>query len=550
MAETTTSPNIRPSPWAPFRYGAFTVLWLATAISNIGTWMHDVGAGWLMTELSTSPFTVASVQAATTLPVFMFALLAGALADIVDRKALLILVNLLMAAAAAILAVLVSLKLVTPLILIVFTFLLGTGAAFMAPAWQAIVPVLVTRKNLSAAVALNSAGINISRAIGPALAGFLIVAFGLWAPFALNALSFAGIIAALIWWRAPAKPRTDLPPEHVSSAIVAGWRYVANSRPLRATLIRAAAFFIFSSAYWAMLPLIARDLLSGGPTFYGFLLGAVGGGAVLGALILPTVQAWLGPDRTVAAGTSGTAVALGVFAIIDNQPIALAVSALAGVSWIAVLSSLHVSAQTALPDWVRARGLSFFLTVFFGAMSVGSLIWGQVASHAGIAISLMVAAGGAVFTIPLTWRAKLNQGELLDLAPSMHWPAPAVSVLDPRQGGPVMIQVAYKVGAENRVPFTALMHKLRQARQRHGGYNWTLMQSAETPGIFMETWFEASWSEHLRHHERVSGEDRKLQDDIKTLLAEGSRPDVQHYLASLRDSDSETQSQSTQSETG
>ena len=438
------------------------------------------------------------------------------------------------AAAAAGLAILVALKLVTPLILIVFTFLLGTGAAFMAPAWQAIVPALVPKSELSAAIALNSAGINISRAIGPALAGFLIVALGLWAPFALNALSFAGIIAALVWWKSPVKPQHSLPPEHVGAAIIAGWRYVANSQPLRATLVRAAAFFVFASAYWAMLPLIARELLAGGPTLYGLLLGAVGGGAVLGALILPLVKQWLGPDRTVAAGTVGTAAVLAVFATVDSQLVAIVVSAIAGMSWIAVLSSLHVSAQTALPDWVRARGLSFFLTVFFGAMSAGSLVWGQLASSAGIATSLLVAAVGAILMIPLAWRAKLNQGEQLDLAPSMHWPAPAIGNVEAGDRGPVLIQVTYHVRSANQPAFRTLMDELKAARRRGGGYNWTLMESTEEPETFVETWFEASWTDHLRHHDRVSGEDRKLQERIKALLSHEAEPVVKHYLAAFR----------------
>lgn len=205
--------NAKASAWAPLANQTFAVLWLATVLSNVGTWMHDVGAGWLMTELSPSPILVAAVQAATTLPVFLFALLAGAIADIIDRRRLLIVVNLFMAITAATLSLLVSFQLVTPLMLLVFTFLLGTGAAFMAPAWQAIVPSLVPRSQLPAAIALNSAGINVSRAIGPALAGFLIVGVGLAAPFAFNALSFIAIIAALLWWHPPAIKEQRLPSE-------------------------------------------------------------------------------------------------------------------------------------------------------------------------------------------------------------------------------------------------------------------------------------------------------------------------------------------------
>ena len=519
------------SAWAPFCQAAFAVLWTATVLSNVGTWMHDVGAGWLMTELSPSPFVVAAVQAATTLPVFLFALVAGAVADIYDRRRLLILVNALMAVAAACLAVLVALDLVTPAILLVFTFLLGTGAAFMAPAWQAIVPRLVPRADLSAAIALNSMGINVSRAIGPALAGFLIVALGLAAPFALNAISFVGIIAALLWWRPAAAPVRHLPPEHVGAAIRAGLRYAANSGPLRATLLRAGGFFAFASAYWAMLPLIAREVLQGGPTLYGVLLASVGAGAVGGALLLPTIKRRLGPDRTVAAGTIGTALVLVVFAVVPDPVVAAVASVLAGTSWIAVLSSLHVSAQTALPDWVRARGLSIFLTVFFGAMAGGSLIWGQVASQAGIAASLAIAAGGAVLLIPLTWRAKLDQGAAMDLAPSMHWPTPIIADGNPEERGPVMIQVAYDIAEADRGRFVELMQVLAGARRRGGGYGWSLMQDAASPERFVETWFEASWLQHLRHHERVTEADRALQDRVHALHRGDGEPAVMHFVS-------------------
>ncbi|MEM7060976.1 MAG: MFS transporter [Pseudomonadota bacterium] len=525
----TAKPQASVSPMAPFGHRAFTVLWIATVASNIGTWMHDVGAGWLMTELAPSPLMVASVQAATTLPVFLFALLAGAIADIVDRRKLLIWVNVAMGIAAAMMAVMVHLDWITPTVLLLFTFIFGTGAAFIAPAWQAIVPRLVPRPELSAAIALNSMGINVSRAIGPALAGFLIVAAGLAAPFVVNALSVLGIIAALWWWRPEHSKSTTLPPEHVGGAMVAGLRYAMHSGPLKATLLRAFGFFAFASAFWAMLPLVARDVLAGGPTLYGILLAAVGAGAVGGALILPKIKARLGADRTVAAGTAGTAAVLLVLALLPLQPIAVAAAGLAGFSWIAVLSSLNVSAQTSLPDWVRARGLSIFLTVFFGSMSLGSLAWGQVASVWGIPTALIAAAVGAVVVIPLLRIAKLGQGETVDLAPSMHWPTPMVSG-DDDASGPVAVRIDYRVDPQNQSRFGDLMRDLSQSRRRGGGYHWTLMQDAEDPERFIESWTEASWTQHLRHHERVTGADKAIQDEIRTLLHDGTEPRVVHLI--------------------
>ena len=531
-AETATEPpETAPGPWAPFGHSAFAVLWTATVISNVGTWMNDVGAGWLMTELSPSPLVVAAVQAATTLPVFLFALLAGAIADIVDRRKMLLVVNVLLGLTTTALALTVAAGLMTPVLLLVFTFLLGTGAAFLAPAWQAVVPRLVPRAELPSAIALNSMGINVSRAIGPALAGALIVSVGLWAPFAVNAASFIIIVGALLWWRPSAAPGRRMPPERVGAAIAAGLRYAANSGPLRATLVRAAAFFAFASAYWAMLPLIARTVLDGGATLYGLLLGAVGAGAVGGALVLPRIRAKLGPDRTVAAGTLGTALVLTVFALVPSQAVAIGASAIAGLSWIAVLSSLNVSAQTALPEWVRARGLSIFLTVFFGAMSGGSLVWGQIASNFGIPTALLIAAAGAVLLIPLSWKAKLGGHGDLDLAPSMHWPEPMRTDDASDDKGPVAIRVEYRLPPDRQMAFLELAPQLARMRRRNGAWGWEMLRDTAQPDLLIEAWHEPSWEAHLRHHERVTVEDRDLQERIRAFLPDGTEPRVTHLIS-------------------
>lgn len=534
MTTITADQTTQPSAMAPFRHRTFTFLWISNVASNVGTWMHDVGAGWLMTELSPSPMLVAAVQAATTLPIFLFALLAGAVADIVDRRKLLIGVNVAMGVAAAVMAVIVYVQLMTPWLLLAFTFIFGTGAAFIAPAWQAIVPKLVPREDLSSAIALNSMGINISRAIGPALAGFLIVGAGLASPFLINALSVIGIVAALWWWTPPSSPTTSLPPEHVGGAIRAGLRYAVNNGPLKATLIRAATFFLFASAFWAMLPLIAREVLSGGATLYGLLLTSIGAGAVAGAFLLPMVKKRLGADTLVAFGTIGTAAVLLVMAVANHQMIAIAAAAIAGLSWIAVLSSLNVSAQTSLPDWVRARGLSIFLTVFFGSMSLGSLIWGQVASIWTIPSALIVAAIGALAMIPLTRRAHLGLGESLDLTPSMHWPEPVLASKT-TPDGPVMIQVTYQVAENDRSAFRSLMSVLADSRHQGGGYRWSLMNDAADPNSFIETWWEASWLDHQRHHARVTEEIRRLQEQIAALQINMIKPATKHFVMPTSD---------------
>ena len=318
-ATTAPAPAKPPGAFAPFGYAAFALLWSATLISNVGTWMHEVGAGWLMTTLNPSPAVVTLVQAATTLPVFLFALFAGALADRIDKKRMLITINLMLVCVISVLAILVWTERVTPLLLILFTLAVGTGAAFMVPAWQAIVPQLVPRATLKPAIALNSMGINISRAIGPALAGILIASVGLAAPFALNAVSHVVIVIALLFWR----PEPQAPKARTTTILgdmITGLRHVRNNGPMGATVIRAAAFFVFASAYWSLLPLIARGAEGGGSELYGTLMALIGTGAVVGALLLPRLGQRLSSNSTVYIGTGGTILALLILASFGPEP--------------------------------------------------------------------------------------------------------------------------------------------------------------------------------------------------------------------------------------
>ena len=519
------------SAWSPFRHRAFAVLWTATVLSNIGTWMNDVGAGWLMTSLAPSPLMVSLVQAATALPVFLFALPAGALADIVDRRKLLLAVMTAMAVLALAMGAIVHAGVMTPLLLLTFTFALGAGAAFVAPAWQAIVPMLVPRTKLQPAVALNSVGINISRAIGPALGGAVIAAIGIAWPFLLNALSFVAVICALLWWRPPALPPRQLPAERFWNAIRTGLRYARSSGPLKATLVRAVAFFLFASAYWALLPLIARQELAGGPELYGVLLGCIGAGAVGGAMLLPALKAKLGADNLVAAGTVGTAVVLCVFALVREPVAAAAASVLAGASWIAVLANLNVSAQVALPEWVRARGLSIFIAVFFGSMTAGSVLWGQVAALFGIPAALLSAAALALIAIVVSRPFKLQQGLDLDLSPSMHWPEPVVAEPVEPDRGPVMVTIEYRIDPATADEFVAAMEALSRGRKRDGAFAWGLFEDAAEPGRYLEYFLVESWLEHLRQHERVTESDRATQDRVRSFHVGDAPPKVTQLLA-------------------
>jgi MFS family permease len=506
------------SPWSPFRHLTFTLIWTATLVSNIGGWMYSSASAWLMTSLDADPLMVSLVQVATTLPMVLLALPAGAFADIVDKRRFLIGAEIFIAVVSTLFAVLVWLHFVTPVSLLLCTFLIEAGSAATAPAWQSVVPALVPRAELPAAIAMNSVGINVSRAVGPALGGVMTAAFGIAAPFWVNAVSNFGVIGALLRWRSAAHQDSQLPAERFFAALRIGIRHARNNRQLRATLLRAVGFFLFASCYWALLPLVARNQVGGGARFYGIVLGTIGAGAVGGVFWLPWLRATLGRNRVVAVGSAGTAFAMLLYGLSRSPVTAVMASAVAGVCWIAVLSNLNVSAQLALPEWVRGRGLAIYATVFFGSLTAGSVLWGQVARVAGVPMALYLAAAGVLLAIPATWRWKLHTDTDVDLTPSMHWPTPVLSHHVDHEAGHVLVTVEYRVHAANRETFLDAMKLLSHERGRDGAYAWGLFEDAAVPGRFLEYFLVESWLEHLRQHKRVTNADRVLQARINKLL--------------------------------
>jgi MFS family permease len=518
----------------PFRYASFTALWIATIVSNIGGWMYSAASGWLMTSLSPDPLTVSLVQVAASLPMFLLAVPAGAVADLVDLRKLLVGTELAIAVISAAFALIITLDIATPGNLLLFTFLNGVLGAMQAPAWQTVVPQLVPRQHLQGAIAANSVGINISRAVGPALGGVILAKFGFAVPFWLNAVSYLGMVGVLFCWRPPQHGRRHLPVEQFGSAIRTGFRHTKNNPHLRATMIRGAAFFLFATAYWALLPLIAREQIAGGPELYGFILAVIGIGAVGSAFALRWLESKLGADWLVAAGTIGTAIAMALFAVARGPAMALLASVVAGAAWTVAVATLNVSAQVALPDWVRGRGLAMFVTVFMGAMAAGSAIWGQAGSMVGLQAAQFIAAAGAVVAIPLTWRWKLGTGADVDLTPSMHWPEPMMTHEVARHEGPVLVTVEYRIDPRDREQFLAAMDQLGYQRRRNGAYGWGVFEDSASEGRMLETFLVESWLEHLRQHERVTKADQELRDLVNQFHAAGSEPQTTHFVGRER----------------
>ncbi len=516
-------------PWTPLRQPAFRAMWMALLVGNIGTWTHDVAAAWWMTERTGSPLWVSAVQAATTLPVVLFALVAGTLADIVDRRRFLVLAQCWMFAVATLLALLAGEGRLPPEWLLGLTFLLGCGAAMATPAQVAIIPELVPRPMLAPAVALNSLGMNIARSIGPAFGGVVVARWGAQWAFAINAVTFLGVAVVLLRWKRDVA-RPELPVERFAGAFRAGLRYAMHADAFQAVLARAAGFFVFAGALPALLPVIVRQRLDAGAGAYGLLLACIGIGAIAGALALPRLRARLSADRLVAWASLLCAATIGILAW--SPPITGLVPAMLahGLGWICVLSMLQVGAQLAVPGWVRARALSLYILVFASSMAVGSLAWGGIAQASGAQLALGLAAVGLAVSALATRGFRLAAGEALDLAPSAHWPQPIVLLDGPGERGPVLVTVDYRIDAGDRDAFGECMRLLGRSRRRDGALQWAIFEDVAEPGLFFESFLLASWNEHLRQHARVTQEERALQERLARMHRGESPPRVRHFI--------------------
>lgn len=516
------------SAFAPLRERVFAVLWLATVLGNVGSFMRDVASAWLATDLSSSPAAVAAVQAAAALPVFLFAIPAGVLADILDRRRLLIAVQLLLAGVSGTLMVLAHTGLLDMPALLALTFLGGTGAALMAPTWQSIVPALVPKAQLRSAVALNSLGVNLSRAIGPAAGGLLLAVWGAAFTYGVDLLTYALVIGALLWWRPPATPPDPLA-EVFGGALRTGLRHALANAGLQRVLLRAALFFSLSSAAWALLPLVGRQLLGSGAAFYGVMLGAVGVGAIAGALLLPRLRPWLSPDGLMTTAAAVSAAVLAVLSMAPPPAVALAALLGLGGAWIIALTTLGAITQAVLPNWVRGRGLAVYLTVFNGALAGGSLAWGATAQGLGLVPALWLAAALLVVGALVARRWPLPAGDDV-LDPAHAWPEPTVAAPVAADRGPVLVLVTYRIEPVDRPAALGLLQQLARHRRGDGATAWGVTEDTADPAELVEWFTLPSWQEHLRQHHRTSQAAAALQAALKQLHRAPAPPAVRHLL--------------------
>jgi MFS family permease len=519
----------RGSAWSPLRAPLFRALWIATVVSNVGTWMQNVGAAWFMMSLSPSPTLVALVQAATSLPVFLVGLPAGALADIVDRRRLLLWTQGWMLVITAVLSGLTFLGVVTPWVLLTLTFALGLGAALNAPAWQAIVSELVPRADLQAAVTLNGVGFNVARAVGPALGGIVVAVAGVGAVFLLNAISFLGVLAVLFRWQRT--PRENaLPPEHVLGAMRAGLRYVRYAASVHAVLIRTGLVMLCGSALWALLPLVARAELGLAAIAYGMLLGALGVGAVVGATLLPRVRQRVTVDLLLTGATILFAAVTLALAYVREFVWLCAAMAGGGIAWITLMSSFNTAVQTAVPAWVRARALAAYLLVSQGGLAAGSAVWGAVATHVGTTTALLWATCGLILGLAVTGYYRIG-GEAVDVTPSLHWPEPTMTSAPRPEDGPVLVTIEYRIDPHHARDFAAAMQDLRVVRRRDGAMYWELFRDGADPRRYLEIFLTESWAEHLRQHTRVVIADRAVEQRVRAFHIGDGPVVVSHFIS-------------------
>jgi MFS family permease/quinol monooxygenase YgiN len=507
----------------------FRWLWIAAVVSQIGSFMTDVAQGWLMTTLSASPLLVALLATAESVPIFLLSLPAGAMADVVDRRRLLLTAQTSMALVSAVLVAVTAQGLGTPTILLAFAAAIGAATALNNPAWMALPAELLPREDLAAGVTLTAAGFNVARVAGPALGGVVVAAMGPAAVFAIDAASFVGVIVVLAAWRRERRP-TVLPAERLAGAVKAGVRFARHSAALRTVLLHTFGFMSCACIAMALLPVLAMET-GGSPLAYGLLLGSLGSGAVLGTFVLPRFRSRLSSDGLVTAGSLVFAAACAGMAFLRSLWLLSPVFAAAGVAWIAVLSTLNVSAQRASPGWVRARALAVYLLVLQAGIAAGSFVWGLVATQRDLATAFCAAGVGLVLGTFVLSRVRLADLETLDLTPTHHWPDPKVVGAPDPESGPVVVEVEYRIDPARAAEFVRAARALEPMRRRDGAVQWWLLRDTDDPARYVEIFAVETWAEHLRQHDRVSAADREIEERVQALHVGPSRPVGRHLLA-------------------
>lgn len=518
----------RASALAPLGIPIFRAIWIASLASNFGALIQSVGAAWMMTQISSEADMVALVQASTTLPIMVFSLASGAIADNFNRRTVMLAAQCFMLAASVALTIAAWYGALTPWSLLGFTFLIGCGTALNNPSWQASVGDIVPRSHLPAAVALNSVGFNITRSVGPALGGFIVAAGGAAAAFAVNCLSYLALIGVLFFWRPQIAP-SRLPRERLGAAMGAGLRYVAMSPNILKVLLRSFLFGLSSVAVLALLPLVARELVHGGPTLYGGLLGAFGVGAIGGAFLGGRLQLRLASEWVARLAFVGFAICCAVLALVPSALVIAGAMMIGGASWVLALALFNVTVQLSTPRWVVGRALALYQTAAFGGMALGSWLWGVIAENQGPAEALLLAAGAAVLFAAVGLFLPLPARAELDLSPLNSWTEPEVAGVRP-QSGPISIAIDYLIDEADVPEFLDAMEERHRVRVRDGARNWQLLRDLADPRLWVETYETPTWVEYVRHNSRRTNADAGWNARLRALHRAPGLPQVHRRI--------------------
>jgi MFS family permease len=527
--ERIDSAPAQPTALSPMRYGIFRAVWLASTLANLGALIQSVGASWLMISIAESADMVALVQASVALPVMLLALAAGALADNRDRRLVMLGTQLFMLAVSVALAVCAWAGVIGPWLLLTFTFLIGCGSAFNAPAWQASVGDMVPRSELPSAVTLNSMGFNIARSVGPAIGGAIVAAAGAAAAFVVNAASYVALIVVLARWR-PVRAPQLLPRESLGVAMAAGIRYVSMSPAIRNVLVRSALFGAGASGVMALMPLVARDLLGGGPLVYGLMLGAFGAGAVAGAVGAASLRRQFPTETIVRAACIAFAVAAVVAGVSTSLHVTMAGLLLAGAGWVLALATFNVTVQLSTPRWVVGRALSLYQMAAFGGIAGGSWLWGVVAERESILVALAACGIVLVGCAAFGTRRPLAQPESLDLDPLRPWQAPETAVPVDLRTGPVVITIEYVIRQDDQLQFLAAMAERRRIRRRDGALNWRLLRDLSDAELWIERYETPTWLDYVRLNNRMTRHDAVIPESLRALHRGPGTPRVRRML--------------------
>lgn len=514
---------------APLRHETYRTIWFASIASNFGGLIQAVGAAWMMTTITSSGDMVALVQTSIALPIMLFSLVSGALADSFDRRRVMLAAQCFMLAVSALLSICAYLDWLSPWLLLFFTFLIGCGTALNNPSWQASVGDMVPRADLPAAVTLNSVGFNITRSVGPALGGVIVAAAGAAAAFAVNTLSYFALIYALVRWK-PVIAASTLPREALASAIFAGLRYISMSPNLQKVLLRGFIFGIGASSVLALLPIVALELVIGGPLTYGLMLGSFGIGAIGGAVLNARLREQFSSETIVRLSFAGFALSATVAALSPVAALTCAGLVISGGCWVLALSLFNTIVQLSTPRWVVGRALSLYQTVTFGGIAGGSWLWGIAADRYGVADALLISAVVMLSGILVGLRFSMPAFASLNLDPLNRFTEPELGLDITPRSGPIVIQVDYEIGDDDLPEFLMLMGERRRIRIRDGARNWALMRDLEKPGSWTETYHTPTWVEYIRHNQRRTQADAENTDRLRALHRGETTPSVHRLI--------------------